>query len=548
MRSLRVAALLLVVASGSALVFAEEPAPAPAPAAPLAAAPEVVIADADVEAALAEAGKNRPQLERVLAHFAQKSPADPHGLLAARFLIANMPGKGYIVTALKDAKGNVIPYDPLAYANFEKAQVAYEALEKEHGPLEFKRDHVVADLETLTADFLIKHVETAVDVWQTTPTTRRVGLGAFLEFVLPYRGSEEPAEDWLAPMRARLAEALAAPGAPGAEASPAKLWRWINKYVEQRVHFNERYYLHWTDQGFAEMETSCAGRCEDITNMTTYCARALGLATAADYTPAWGHRDNNHAWNVLLDADGRGSDKAQAHAPKVYRKVYSLQKGSLSYVLPKGREPPNRFLASKSQIDVTDQYGASAAESFSVVMQPRDDVAYACVFNGGEWTAVDWTCVGTVPHATHGPSVTQEGVFSRLGIGGKGAGMLYLVARHDGKALIPFDDPRIVRGDTSTLLSGLGAKVALVATATAPGQRSVDTGATTPVSHLKEGSTYVLRQWTSEGWKALKEVVAAKEPLQFDDLPADGLYWLVEKESRRLERPFTIENGRQRFW
>ena len=27
-----------------------------------------------------------------------------------------------------------------------------------------------------------------------------------------------------------------------------------------------------------------------------------------------------------------------------------------------------------------------------------------------------------------------------------------------------------------------------------------------------------------------------------------GLYWLVAKESRRLERVFTIEDGRQRWW
>ena len=44
------------------------------------------------------------------------------------------------------------------------------------------------------------------------------------------------------------------------------------------------------------------GRCEDIANRTTYAARAVSLATATDFTPAWAHRDNNHAWNVLLDA------------------------------------------------------------------------------------------------------------------------------------------------------------------------------------------------------------------------------------------------------
>ena len=35
-----------------------------------------------------------------------------------------------------------------------------------------------------------------------------------------------------------------------------------------------------------------------------------------------------------------------------------------------------------------------------------------------------------------------------------------------------------------------------------------------------------------------------------DDLTEDGLYWLVvdDGETRRLERVFTIEGGRQRWW
>ena len=42
--------------------------------------------------------------------------------------------------------------------------------------------------------------------------------------------------------------------------------------------------------------------------------------------------------------------------------------------------------------------------------------------------------------------------------------------------------------------------------------------------------------------------ILSKEPLRFEQLPADALYWMVAKESRRLERIFTIENGRQRWW
>lgn len=511
-----------------------------AEARPASAADEVLVPEAHVEEALAEARANRPAMERVLAHFAQAG--DPRRLTAARFLIANMPGKGYVVTALKDAQGKVIPYDPLAYPDFRAAEAAYEALEKQHGPLDFARDHLVADLETLTADYLIRHVEGAFEVWEGTPAARRVGFRAFLDFVLPYRGSEEPAEAWLGPLRARLAEARKAPGAPGADADAATLWRWIQGLVGSWVRFNERYYLHPTDQGFGEMGTSCAGRCEDITNMTTYAARALGLATAADYTPAWGHRDNNHAWNVLLDAEGKGSDPAQAHAAKVYRKTFAIQRDALPFVLGKGRAAPNRFLANASQVDVTEQYAPTGAWGSALHEAPAsEEIGYACVFNAGEWVPIAWArSEGELGNP-------RSAAFTRLGRGGRG--MLYLSAFHDGQGLHPGWVPAVLHADGRVeRLPRNGPAVQVLVTAVAPAQTSVDTHVTTPVSELMEGATYVLQQWGRGRWEAVQEVVAGKEPLRFDDLAADGLYWLVEKGSKRLERPFTIEAGRQRFW
>ncbi len=534
MRPLRLAVALLVGALGATRLTAEEPPGAPAPGA---AAEAALVDPAHVEAALVESGAHRPELEKVLAHFGAQG-GGPR-LVAARFLIANMPGKGHVVTALKDAKGNVLPYDPLAFPDFEAALQAYEALEKRHGPIDFARDRLVADLVTLPADFLIQHVEQAVAAWSAAPPARRVGFRAFLDHVLPYRGSEEPAEAWLSPLRARLE---AAPGRPAGEASAAELWGWIQREVGGRVRFDERYYLHPTDQGFAEMERTGMGRCEDITNMTTYAARSLGLATAADYTPAWGHRDNNHAWNVLLDAQGRGSDPAQAHAAKVYRKTYALQRDALPYRLPPGREAPNRFLASKSQVDVTAQYAPTS--DVTVALDPAaagtERFAYLCVFNGGEWTAVAWAPVV-------GEAGAPEATFPWMGRGSQG--LLYLPAVHDGSRLVPAAPPLLLHRDGSvSRLAGRLPGVALSAADVSPPVTSPDTHVTTPTVRLSAGTAYRLQTWKDGAWVTLREVEAAGGALSFEGLPADGLYWLVARESRRLERPFTIREGLQRFW
>ena len=130
-----------------------------------------------MEEALVAAGAHRPELEKVLAHFSHVS--DVRKLAAARFLIANMPGKGYVITRLHDAKGVTIPFDPLAFKTFKETQAALDAIEKEHGTTDFDRERIVLDGETVTAEFLAHHVERSVALYDATPAERRPDFGAF---------------------------------------------------------------------------------------------------------------------------------------------------------------------------------------------------------------------------------------------------------------------------------------------------------------------------------------------------------------------------------
>lgn len=503
---------------------ADDAAPEPAAA----TCPDVVT-DAAVEAALAQAGDNRAELEQALA--AAAAHRDPRRAPALRFLVANMPHHGYVTTALRDAQGRDVPYDPLAYDTFAAAREALEALEKEHGTLDFARDGFASDLEHVTASFLAHHLDAAFEAWDRTPAARRVTWPTFLEHVLPYRGSEEPLDLWMPDLVRRYA-----PNVHGKRGDmPAdELWAWLAREVSSRVRFDERYYLHPTDQGFGEMGRSGLGRCEDITNMQTFAARSLGLAVAADYTPWWAHRDNNHAWAVLLDADGQGHTPAYAHAAKVYRKTWSLQPGALADRLPEGREAPNRFLSSRTYRDVTDQYRTV----YEVPVSMEGDVAraepfaYVAVFNGGVWRAIDHTDV-----------VDGLATFHRLG-----GDVIYLPAVFPKDTLEGAAPPFLLDAEgNATVLPGTGEPVEVLLAATRPTQRSVDTGDVTPTSSLTAGASYRLQLWRDGAWTDLRSVVGSEEPVAAAGVPADGLYRLLEPESDDLERIFTIEAGRQRF-
>lgn len=478
-----------------------------------------------LEQVFSAAGDNADELRSVLAHYA----GDARKLEAARFLIENMPGKGHVRTRLVDAEGRTIPFDPLEYETLELATQRLEALEAEHGPLDFARDELVEDVHTITAAFLIRHIDGAFAAWESVSEAERVAFEAFKQYVLPYRGSQEPIDDWLTPLRERRNEVRAA---LGGEASRDEVYRALKRAAKLR--FNDRYYLHPTDQGYSEMIESGYGRCEDITNMETFVARAMAVATAADYTPAWAHRDNNHAWLVHLDRNGRGSEKSNAHAAKVYRKTYAIQRDALAFQLPEGRSAPNRFLQSDTYIDVTDQYAPTTDVTVEVgAVAEGHRFAYLCVFNGGRWVAIHWGRIGS----------------GRVTFTDMGRGICYLPMVFDGDALQAAGQPLLVHANgTLQHLGGDGGRTDLIAVATGPKRKSPDTGVVTPVSRLKPGTPYVLERWGQDGFEVVATVEAGDGPMHFQALPSDALYRLIEPGSRSLERIFTIEGGAQRWW
>ncbi len=464
---------------------------------------------AELEEALVEAGDHRAELEKVLAHF-REDDRDPLMYDAACFLIANMQGHGYAEYALVDEEGNEIEFDALEYADFGKARAALEALEQEHGTLDFEVQTLTPDLEVIEADFLITHMEKAFEAWRTWPWARDLSYEAFREHILPYRGSNEPLEDWRTPLMARIEEVVEKIDDP---TDPRQAAGSVGGVAS--VGFRELYYLHPTDQGFAEMDERRVGRCEDITNMTMYVNRAACIPSAQDYTPHWANRDNNHAWPVFLDENGEGAARQGGVAAKIYRKTFSQQRGNLAFHLREGEEGP-RWLNRRTYMDVTDQYMVTTDVTVELTNEIPDGhrFAYLCVFNGGEWKAIHW-----------GRIENGGATFDRMG-----RGIAYLPAYYVDEELVPAAPPFFLDAEEWVL--------------TFVGEPSSPISCELPG---KAGAAYELFVWEG-GWKSVGRGEGGEEPMRFEGVPAGGLYWLVADGSRRLERIFRLEaDGTPRF-
>jgi hypothetical protein len=484
---------------------------------------------ADVRASLAKAGRNRTELERVLQHYQQVG--DPLKLQAAQFLIANMDGHGFAEMAMYDADKREVPYDALAYPDVRAAQAALDELEKQHGKLHTDRKHFTPDLETMSAEFLIENIDLAFQAWKQKPWARGLTFETFCEVVLPYRSGREPLNSTRAACLARYADLPARMKDPSDPREAAQL---ILKDVEAWIRFNEQFYFHPTEQSFEEMCRREQGRCGDISNMQMYALRANAVPVARDYTPLWANRDNNHAWVVVLDERGVGRAPLLAVAAKVYRTTFAKQRMSLAARKRPDEQVPY-WLSRWNFADVTPQY-LETTDVTACLTQPapaETRFAYICVFNDGEWAPVHWG-------ELRGSQVT----FTKMG-----RNAAYLPAYYVNEKVVPAGPPFILTkmGAVRELAGAGDALTDLRLEATAPEGLYGPDETAQPLTHLEAGLQYELFFW-DKGWVSAGEQSASGTTLTFEAVPADRLYWLVPKDSRKLERIFTFDDGQQVWW
>jgi len=489
-----------------------------------------------VDEALKAAGENRVELEKVIEHFVAEG--DSLKLEAAYFLIANMEGHSYVTHMLHDTNDVEIEFNVLDYANYESLVIAADSIEDARGTIDYKKKDLFEDLENIKADFLINQINLAFKAWRERPWTEYLSFEQFCEFVLPYRGSNEPLEDWRQSFMDKYAHI---PDHMEDASDPVEAARLINEDILTYFGFDARYYYHPTDQGLSEMLESGLGRCEDMTNITIYAMRANGLAVTSDYTPHWADQGNNHAWNAILVPGGKvvafmgaesspGEYDLSGKAAKVYRKTFGQQPDNLVFQDHKQESVP-RWLKGKSYVDVTAEYMPTVSPTITLSEPAPDsvDIAYVCVFNSGEWKAIDWGRID-------GDKVTFEDL---------GTDVILLPALYLNEEIVP-GGPPFTLSDTPTprmFLADENSKITVHLNSIS-GRKKVPEG---KQSALANGTEYTLSYWDN-GWQEIGRSVATDQPLVFENVPSGGLYWLTAEDSDREERVFSWEDGAQVWW
>jgi len=486
---------------------------------------------------LKKAGANSKELEKVLKHY--ESDPDTLKLQAAYYLIGNMDGHGYATYYLHDSLDEKITFNVNDFASYEELLNSLDSIESIKGSLDFDKDTLILDMDVITADYLTNQIDLAFDAWREKPWAKKLAFHDFCNYVLPYRGSNEPLEDWREYFMDKYNGIQSQMKNPENAIEAASI---INSDIRSWFKFDRRYYLHPTDLGLKEMLKTKMGRCEDMTNITIYAMRANGLAVTSDFTPYWANAGNNHAWNAIITTDhgvipfmgaeaNPGDYELQYKFAKVYRKMFAEQPDNLIFQKRKQDEIPG-WLSGKSYIDVTPDYTEvrNFTARFEKEVPDSIDISYICVFNSGNWKAIDWARI-------EDSSGLNESYYTDLA-----PGIAYLPALYQNEKIVPFGAPFYLSDSIIEFIADTINLITLPLNETTSPEKAASTDGVMQ-TNLKSGQEYELMVWMNDQWMPYGVERVVNGSITFKNVPSHALYWMTEAESEKEERIFYFSDG-----
>jgi hypothetical protein len=233
----------------------------------------------------------------------------------------------------------------------------------------------LADLRSLTADFLLENLNLAYDGWEKSPWHDSVAEEMFFNDVLPYACTSEKRDRWRAKLREVCLPMIASCKAPGEAAH----------LLNQKVfpHFNVRYNTgrRRPDQSPGESIGSGKATCTGLSILLVDACRSVGIPARIAGTPMWSNMRGNHTWVEVWDnswhfigaaePDAAGLDhgwfvedasKAQRDVPQHAIYATSFRRTGVSF--PLVWLPGDKSVGT---VNVTDRYAKAKAPVENVV-------------------------------------------------------------------------------------------------------------------------------------------------------------------------------------
>jgi hypothetical protein len=356
----------------------------------------------EVEEALDRAGGNRPQLERALEHFRH----DRQKYDAACFLIANMPYYHSYEGELLDQYSDI--YEALAAGG--DPQTVLNGFISRYGHFSTRRLTKRPDVACMDASYLISNIEQAFKVWKEQPWGKNVNFRDFCEYILPYRIGEEPLQEWRSVFYEKYNPLLDSLRNTRDATDPLAAARAVIAVLSKPDKHFTTILPGLPNAGPYLCDRWRSGSCRELTDLTVYVLRALGIPCGVDFMQSHAKVNAGHSWAFILDRKGKSfisdyldgnvisSTTAPYHTAKVYRRTFSLNRTLQARMnLLESSVPP--FFRQPHFFDVTPRY--FARDTLHNILVPKekwyddDDISsskivYLCVPSMRGWVPVAW--------------------------------------------------------------------------------------------------------------------------------------------------------------
>lgn len=375
---------------------------------------------APLEIALQKAGKNRQEMEKVLAYFSH-SPRDSLKYNSARFLIENM--LGHATYSNKEMRQYLVQMDWKLKETKWDERLLTKLLLFRFSDSFLEELQTTEDIEKLTSSFLIAHIESTFRQKDSCVWLQDVDFSDFCEYLLPYRIDKEEPILW----RDSTLKGF------------QSMYDYIQIYDDTRTStvnlskvLSNVLRAHWQDvvKKLPSPMNQHKPDCLDDAISGLIIHRLCGIPAAIDMIPCWGNYNGQHTWVQPIGHEIRYMnqiEKFNKNIPKVYRKTYSMQFDPSS-------EKPNDYIPAIFQDphlkDVTNEY-VNGVEVKEIGFPKNVRFGYLCVFNQKKWIPVS-------------RAVNQSGkcIFPYMG-----PGIIYLPAYFQDEQPVPTSTPFILKSN-----------------------------------------------------------------------------------------------------
>ncbi|HZK03940.1 MAG TPA: hypothetical protein VFC94_05985 [Bacteroidaceae bacterium] len=392
-----------------------------------------------LEFALKMAGDNKEELQKVLDYYHN----DSLKLEAAKFLISNMPGH------YSFKSNNIEDYykigDTILRSLLSPLQQRDTLLRISREQFSYLEYDTIQDLHIISADYLIRNINLAFDLWLTKSWANHLNFEEFCEYLLPYKCSElQSLDDWRDTLTYHFGDILS-DMIPNDESYDSPFNAAVT--LRREIHSRVKPLGVYAGSGYPfksayTMYRITYGQCTDYVRLAICTMRSLGIPVVYESTPQWGRYRAGHDWYTLLNDKGEllpsqwdistdpgGAFFPYERIPKVYRYTYAINREIEKYLkTAKFKYPFDIF-----QKDVTDLYFATSDLSIPLTINKKklvDCYAYLAVFNGHH---TDWNIL------TYGEIIEGCAKFTKIG-----RNVLYIVLQYDENGWFPLSRPFIL--------------------------------------------------------------------------------------------------------